>query len=326
MAFTLRKKGRYWYARGTVPMRQTDGTIAKIRVEDPTGEESKTRAARVADQRWDYYQEQAYRPKPKSVTFEEAVCNFVETKQPSKRDRQFLSKLLKPLGEKLISEIGQTEVTDAACRLYPGCKASTLHRAVYAPVTTVLRFTGLTPLFKKPKVEKVLKDIPDQEWFEAVLPHCDPQLRAYLLFLTITGRRPTEALEATIDGTNAIIQRTKTGSSIRLAIPTPCLSYLAGRHTGKLFSYGDRHNVYRVLRRACRMAQVPVYGLHAIGRHSAATRLLKGGYSTKFVAEALGWASTRMVDQHYGHLAKDEVAEEAQKVGEAWLREVGKKS
>jgi integrase len=304
-------------------MRQSDGQITNVRIEDPTREESKAKATRVAEQIYEYYLEQAYRPKPKSVGFDEACITYVESKNCSLRDRDFLRKLIEHFKDMPISDIGQTEVADAACRLYPGCKASTHHRAVYAPVTMVLRLAGLTPSFKKPKIERVSKEIPDDEWFEAILPHCSKQLRAYLLFLTITGRRPTEALEAIYDTETrqAIIPKSKTGRPFRVAIPDSVCLLLGDASSGsRLFSYGDRHNVYRDLRPVCEKLGLRFYGLHAIGRHSAATRLLKGGYSTKFVSEALGWASTRMVDQHYGHLAKDEVAEEAQKVGEAWLK------
>jgi integrase len=323
MPLTLRKKGRYWYARGTVPIRKTDGTIGKARVEEPTREEGKARAARVAQSIWDHYQERAYRPIPKSVTFSDASITFVETKQPSKRDREFLAKLIAHFGELPIDQIDQKAMAEACTALYPeGAKASTLHRAVYAPVVSVLRLSGLQPHFQKPKIQKVPLTIPTDEWFEKLLPHCEPQLQALMLFLSLTGLRITEALEATYDNENCNIGRTKTGTRIRKPIPRAVLSLLGARTTGsKLFTYGDRHNVYRVLRRACRVARVPYFGSHAFGRHSFATRLLKKGYTTKFVAQAGGWASTRMVDMVYGHLEKDPVQEEALKVGEEWLNQ-----
>jgi integrase len=323
MALTLRRHGEIWYFRGTVPFRKEDGTITKIRVEQSTRETSRARAARVAQDYYDHYQESAYRPKPKSVSFTEAAITYTKTKHPSHRDRQILARLIEHFGDKPISEIGQKEVADCCMALYPGCKASSLHRSVYAPVVMVLRLSGLVPSFKRPKIAKTVKDVPDADWFKALLPHCDPQLQAYLLFITLTGRRPTEALEAIYDGDDAvIIRRTKTDRPIQLAIPAAVLSCLGGgqRKGDKLFTFGDRHNVYRVLRRTCGMAGLPYYGLHAIGRHCAATRLLKAGYSTKFVADYLGHASTRMVDLHYGHLIKSEVEEEGQKVGEEWLK------
>jgi integrase len=328
MPFTLRKHGRFWYARGTVPMRQSDGKIAKVRVEEPTREESKTRAARVAQDLWDEYQRQAYRPQRTAPTFTDAAITFVETKQPSKRDREFLARLIEHFGELPISQLDQTAMAEACTSLYPeGAKASTLHRAVYAPTIAVLRMAGVTTRFEKPKIAKIPLKIPDDEWFKKLLPHCEPQLAALLIFLSLTGRRISEALEATIndDGRSVSIGRTKTGKPIRLTIPPAVIKALGGifrtkRPNDSLFSYGDRHNVYRALRRACRMAGVEWYGSHALGRHSFATRLLKNGYSTKFVAQAGGWASTRMVDMVYGHLEHDPVQDEALKVGEEWLR------
>jgi integrase len=327
MSLTLRKHGRLWYARGTVPMRQPDGKITKVRIEDPTGTESKTRAARVAQDLWDYYQEQAYRPKPKVVTFTDAAITFTETKQPSKRDREFLAKLIEHFGELPISQLDQTAMAEACTALYPeGAKASTLHRAVYAPTIAVLRMAGVTTRFEKPKIAKVPLKIPDDEWFKRLLPHCSPRLAGLLIFLSLTGRRITEALEATLndDGKTVTIARTKSGRPVSIKVPPAVLSILGNEITerqrgSKLFGYGDRHNVYRELRRVCRVAGIPYYGSHALGRHSFATRLLKNGYSTKFVAQAGGWASTRMVDMVYGHLEHDPVQDEALKGGEDWL-------
>src|SRR5678810_326566 len=144
MSFTLRKPDgkRHWYARGTVPIRKASGEVGHVRVEISTREESKTRAARVAQDYWDNYQKEAFNPKPKVVSFTDACITYTETKNPKIWDRQILARLIQHFGDKPISEIGQTEVADAAARLYPGCKASTLHRSVYGPVTTVLRFMG----------------------------------------------------------------------------------------------------------------------------------------------------------------------------------------
>jgi integrase len=321
MSLTLRKHGRFWYARGTVPMRQPDGKITKVRIEDPTREESKTRAARVAQDLWDYYQEQAYRPKRHTASFLDAVVTFVETKQPSKRDREFLAKLIEHFGELPVSDIDQTAMAEACTALYPeGAKASTLHRAVYAPTIAVLRMAGVTTRFEKPKIQKVPLKIPDDEWFEKLLPHCETQLKALLIFLSLTGRRITEALGAIYhENGTATIGRDKVGNSVNVSVPNSVRNLLDCKAGIRLFSFGDRHNVYRSLRRACKKANVPYYGSHALGRHSFATRLLKNGYSTKFVAQAGGWASTRMVDMVYGHLEHDPVQEEALKVGEEWL-------
>lgn len=323
MSFTLRKhEGHpYWFARGTVPVRTLEGTITNIRIEKSTREENKARAARVAQKLWDYYHEQAYSPKPKVVTFSDACVTYVETKHTHKRDRDFLSKLIPLIGDTPVSEVTQTKVADLCSRLYPGCKASTHHRAVWAPVTMVLRLQGLEPHFKKPKIEKAEIAIPSDDWFDKVLPHCDNQLQGLLIFLRMTGRRVSEALKATYDGPRTYsISRTKTGDRVIASIPGGCIDHLGDyKHGQRLFTYGDRHNVYRALRPACEKAGVEFYGLHAIGRHSFATGMLKAGYSVKHVARAGGWKSERMVLERYGHIEKDEAIDAAMEVGEEWL-------
>lgn len=328
MALTLRKHGRIWYARGTVQMRSADGSIYSKRIEDSTGEESKAKAARIADLMWNYYQEAAYKPKPKLVTFADAAITYTETKQPSKRDRQFLKKLVEHFGDTPISAIDQAAIAEACTALYPEAKASTLHRAVYAPVSVVLNLSGHKASFEKPKIEKALVSIPNDAWFDKVLKACtDVQLEVLLTVLTTTGRRPSEVLGAIYNGDGtATIGRDKSGKTILIHIPYSCLVCnlkKRGRFNPtegeRLFTYGSRQNVYKVLRPVCDKAGVKFFGLHAIGRHTAATRLLKAGYSTKFVAEALGWSSTRMVDLHYGHLSKSEVSDQARKVSDEWL-------
>jgi integrase len=323
MPFTLRKRGKVYHARGTIPYRQEDGKISYLRHEESTREESRARAIRVAQSKWDYYHELAYKPKPKVITFNDAALTYVKTKGPSKRDKDFVDKLCGLLGPKPISEIDQEAVANACSVLYPGAKASTLHRAVYAPVTLVLRLSGIAPKFEKPKIQRPQLKVPDDKWFDTLLPHCEPQLRALIIFLSLTGRRITETLTAIDNGDGTCtIPKTKAGKTIIVNIPSLCLTQEDySFKSGPMFTYGDRHNVYRALKRACKKAGVPVYGTHALGRHSFATRLLKKGYTLKHVSEAGGWASTKMVDLIYGHLEKSFVQDETGKVGEAWLRD-----
>jgi integrase len=323
MSFSVRKRGRFWYFRATVPMRQADGKIAKVRVEDPTGEVTRARAIRAGQDLWDDYWQQAYRPQAKaSPTFTDAALTYVKSKNPSKRDRQFAAKLVGYFRETPVGEIDQEAVARAAYAIYPGAKATTHHRAVYAPVTTILRLSNVRPDFKRPKVARSVPKIPTEDWFDRILPHCQPRLAALLIFLTLTGRRISEALEAidNEDGT-ATIGRTKTGSPVVVRIPEFCRSLLAGQRGQRLFTYGDRHNVYRELRATCKRAGVPYYGTHALGRHAFATRLLREGKSLKFVADAGGWASIKMPAQHYAHLEKSEVQDAVKAVGDSWGKE-----
>jgi integrase len=193
----------------------------------------------------------------------------------------------------------------------------------------VLRLSGVRPDFKLPRIERKLPRIPTEEWFDTLLPHCDNQLAALLVFITLTGRRISEALQAIDNGDGtATIGRAKNGKPVLVAVPDLCRDLLgAGARGERLFTYGDRHNVYRALRPACKRAGVPYYGTHSLGRHAFATRLLKEGWSVKHVATAGGWATPRMVLERYGHVEHSEVAEDVRRVGEEWgrRREKGRK-
>jgi integrase len=323
LALSIRKRGKHWFARGTVPFRQADGRIARVRIEESTHEASKTRAARIAQDLAQYYHEQAYRPKPKpSPTFTDAAITYVESKSPSKRNRQLLAKLVAHFGETPIDQIDQAKVSEAAQKLYPNAKATTHVRSVYAPVTTVLRLSGRRPDFKRPRINYTPKSVPLDDWFDRFLMVADPRLAALIIFLTLTGRRIGDALQAIDNGDGtATIGRTKAGGAILLVVPDLCLSLLGPPNRGeRLFPYGSIRTVYRHLHKACERAGVPYYGTHALGRHAFATRLLKQGKSLKFVQEAGGWKNIKIPAAHYLHLEQSEVQEEVRKVGLEWSK------
>jgi integrase len=326
MALTIRKRGKHWFARGTVPFRQADGKIARVRIEESTHETGKVAAARAADRLWEFYSEQAYRPKPKpSPTFTDAAITYVESKNPSKRNRQLLAKLVAHFGETPIDQIDQAKVSEAAHKLYPKAAPTTHVRSVYAPTTTVLRLSGWRPDYRRPRISHSPKNVPPDDWFDRVCKFADPQLAALIIFLTLTGRRIGDALQAIDNGDGtALIGRTKTGGSVVLGIPVLVDQLLGGgRVRGqRLFPYGSIRTVYRHLHKACERAGVPYYGTHALGRHAAATRWLAQGKSLKWVAEAGGWKDIKVPAAHYLHLEQSEVQAEVVKLGEEWGRKL----
>jgi integrase len=328
VALTIRKRGKHWFARGTVPFRQADGKIARVRIEESTHETGKVAAARAADRLWEFYSEQAYRPKPKpSPTFTDAAITYVESKNPSKRNRQLLAKLVAHFGETPIDQIDQAAVAEAAHRIYAGATPSTHVRAVFAPVTTVLRLSGVKPDFKRPRIDNTPKQVPPDDFYDHVLRVADNRLAALIIFLTLTGRRIGDALQAIDNGDGtATIGRTKTGSSVVCVVPDLVKSLLAndcvaGAGWGsRLFPYGSTRTVYRHLHNACERAGVPYYGTHALGRHAFATRLLKQGKSLKFVQEAGGWKNIKVPASHYLHLEQSDVQDEVKKIGDQWSK------
>ena len=69
------------------------------------------------------------------------------------------------------------------------------------------------------------------------------------------------------------------------------------------------HDQVRRMALACAAGKIePAVGFHTL-RHSYASSLVQAGVSLAIVAEALGHSDTRMVSQHYGHLAPSHVAD-----------------
>jgi integrase len=67
------------------------------------------------------------------------------------------------------------------------------------------------------------------------------------------------------------------------------------------------------MRAACERAGiVPPIGLHQL-RHTYASLAVMNGTPLMVVAKALGYSDTRMVEQHYGHLAPSYIADEIRK-------------
>jgi integrase len=201
--------------------------------------------------------------------------------------------------------------------------AATHNRAVFAPVVTVLRLAGRRPDFSRPRMDRKRIDVPADGWFDEVLSHCPPRLSALLIFLTLTGRRIGDALQAIDNGDGtATIPKTKTGVPVVVGIPPHCVGLLgnAGAAGQRLFPYGSVRTVYRHLHKACERAGVPYYGTHALGRHAFATRLLKQGKSLKFVQEAGGWKNIKIPAAHYLHLEQSDVQDEVRRMGEEWAK------
>jgi hypothetical protein len=70
-----------------------------------------------------------------------------------------------------------------------------------------------------------------------------------------------------------------------------------------------RWGIPQLMRRLQDRAKLAHWKPHAIGRRAAASRLLNTGKSTIVVRDAIGWDSTRMIDEYYGHLAQSHVDE-----------------
>jgi integrase len=245
---------------------------------------------------------------PESVTtFAEAALSYAEDGGEAK----FLVPITEKLGERPLREITPSMVRSAAKAAYPKAANATVNRQAITPARAVINYAhaqGWCPPIKvkgfpmaKPRREAV-----DTDYMDRLRPHLPASAYALMLFLPQTGRRVSEAIELTPDrlrGDRAFIPRTKNGAEAWAHL-TPelqeLIAALTPRH-GLVFGYVHRSSLYSTLRRACAKAGLPYLGTHQPGRHSFATSLAGAGFSTKEIAEAGGWKTTRMVAEIYEH-------------------------
>ncbi len=322
---SLRKRSGKWYFRGVVPIRLASGEIVHERRERCLDTQSRTRALKRASDLEQHFWEQAYRPQPKSgPPFSQAALTYIETRQKSDR---FITRLIEHFGDTPLDEIDQQAATEAANKLYPGWKPSSLNRAIYTPLSAI----GVRGL-KRPPVVANRTPIPSEDWFKTVLSAAPPKLAALVAFVTITGRRVGEAIPlgpGDVDETGTItIGRTKNGTAIAVGLPPLCRDLLmdrngyyrrkgVGQPSERLFGYASLQSASVALRRTCERAKVPYFSFHKCGRHSFASRCLRAGKSLKWIKEAGGWESMSSMFR-YLHMEETEVTRERDEMGKEW--------
>jgi integrase len=215
----------------------------------------------------------------------------------------------------------------------PNASPATQNRQIYTPVLAVLNKAARAgkcrvPVLDRPEGHDKLKPltIPDQAWFDAVLPQCSPKLRACLMAITCHGLRIADAIERTPDdiepeGWILHIPDTKNGEPAAIPLAEPVVEALTAynwREGPWLFGTHNRSNIIRAIKAACKRAGVRYFGTHAIGRHSFATRVLKAGKSVKFLKEAGRWKSPAVPMRRYGHLERSEVNDEVKEIAADW--------
>lgn len=107
------------------------------------------------------------------------------------------------LGAKLITDIDQIAVDNAADELYPKAGAATRNRQFYTPVSAVLKHAGIERRFRRPRGWQGKRSTswlePDQAFalFDAA-DRIEPEFGLFCRFLCYTGMRLSEALGVTL--------------------------------------------------------------------------------------------------------------------------------
>ena len=324
--FRLRKRNGVYQARGTVPVRAPNGKVAWRRVERSTRSRDKTVAQAIAAQWEKEYIESAYLKTTSTPTFAAAALTYMETTGKT----GFMAPLIDHFGPDItLEEIDQDEIMEAARTLYPGRKAATINRQVFTPVIAVMTLARYQHNLTRPtghnRSDPVA--IPDDAWFQRVLPQCNDDLAALIVFLTLHGRRLGEALalsgrDIDLERREVLIVQTKADKPILVPLAREFIAQLVRlegwQDRAPLFGYHWRKTVCYDLKLACKRAGAPYYTTKALGRHAFASRLLREGYSLKHVQEAGGWASIRVPAKHYAHLERSHIRDSIELVAKKW--------
>lgn len=250
----------------------------------------------------------------KTVSFEQCALAYAE----DGGETRFLYKIAKELNGFRLSDITPKTIRDAAKKAYPNAKASTLNRQGIVPAQAVINYghnEGWCPPIRVRgfPVEKPIRQAVDREYIDTLRPHIPERAFAVLLFLHQTGRRIGDALTLTPSQlSNGVVRipKTKNGEAVTLRLTDEAqglIEAIEPRH-GLLFGYKARSSLYPTLRRGCKKAGIPYLGTHQPGRHSFATSLKNAGWSSKQVAEAGGWKTTRLIDETYEHPTEAQAA------------------
>lgn len=224
MSLELKKRGRFWYVRGTVKglrCYETTSTADK-------GLAEQCRAKREAE----LYEEAIY-GKRAVVSFQRAALSYLEDgdKERSERTKDFVATLVEHFGNTALAKIDQ-EAADKAVLAIAGYEAApaTKNRSVLAPLIAILRHAAKRKWCDLPQITRKKEPKAVTVWLTPaqairLIEAASPHLRPLLVFLLCTGARLSEALDlqwADVDlpGALVVLRDTKNGTD-RKARLTP---------------------------------------------------------------------------------------------------------
>jgi integrase len=152
-----------------------------------------------------------------------------------------------------------------------------------------------------------------------LLNACEPDFRRLVRGALVTGARYGELCRANVrdfypDSASLLVQESKSGRSRHIPLDDEGSAFFASITAGRrphepLFTRADggrwgKSHQRRPLLEACKAARIePAIGVHIL-RHTWASLRIMAGLPLMVAAQVLGHSDTRMVEKHYGHLAK----------------------
>lgn len=171
--------------------------------------------------------------------------------------------LVTHFGEKLLKEIDQAAIDEAAAALYPLAPPATRNRQVYTPVSAILKHAGMEKRLKRPKGSQGKQKIdwcqPEQAYrlFDAA-DALDLEFSIFLQFLCYTGCRLSDALNLTCNRVTlaesfAYLEETKNDLPRGVYLPPELVASLANHPNGmergaqKAFRFRKNGRLYSLM-------------------------------------------------------------------------------
>lgn len=302
----LTKRSRTWYIRGTLRGRS-------IYKSTKTSDRQIAEAIKIQTES-EILHRSVFGDKGESF-FSEAIALYLT----AGGEKRFLDRILERLGRDKLKNITGAVAHNVANELYPEAKPATKNRQCITPIRSVMNFAadaGLCHLVRIRNFTVEDKERPHAtpEYFEALFPHCAPNLKAICLFMFKTSRRVGDAIKIEkhhrigwdyyldLQRGVAYIGRTKNGDPVIVHLPTDVVAAIANLPdypNGRVFGYSDIRSVNNALSRAAKRAGVKYLSSHEVGRHAFGFAYMKyASANLKELMAAGDWKSLSSVKRY----------------------------
>jgi integrase len=253
--------------------------------------------------------------------FREAALNYMK----SGRTRRYLAPLILQFGDMPINQIDQQMIDRVAEILCPTGGPATRNRAVYTPLSAVLKFAGVQAKIRSLKEPRgVIRWITPTE-AGRLLEKCSPHLRPLVTFLLGTGARAGEALwlewkDVDLARAHVSFLKTKNGRARGVPLHPAVVAALANlpHREGLVFRRPDGKPYIRsgepgesagskireAFQGACKRAGIQNFRVHDC-RHTWATWFYASTHDLIALQQLGGWSDLGMVSV-YAHSNSEE--------------------
>lgn len=285
------------------------GTINGVRFEERSG-----KTTRASADRWavEYCAAIKGSGSQKAVTFDRAALAYVDYRRPRPDDERNIARLIRYFGKKPLRDMGGSDLVAAAHALFPKASNATKNRNVIGIGAAILHYAEEQKWcdYKRCRILPVSRRSPRKpvsaETMKLLLSNTEGMKRAFLAFLYETGARISDALRlewADVDLGAGVVRlgsrKTDDHGEIGLSVDLIVMLANAPKPAARVFSWGDRHNVYRWLRPLCKRLGV-AFTPHQ-SRHAMATDLRALGWDREEIAERGLWRDARSVERYIHH-------------------------